>query len=314
MERRRIWEFAWMKFIYLIVIIIAILGLIFALSFRSIGVGSVAIIVDPMTGSISGPIVGPAWYIKAPWQYDVPIYYAMDTLGMWTDPEHPGDYSSIYGISKDGLRVGIDIMVRWSLDPLKIMDLYKTYPLLNWKDTTISSIVREEARHAISQYTAIKVIEEREVISRSMEEAISEVLLAEPSLRGTIINLEIDLRDIEPPADFLKAIEAKLTKEQEMIAAEFEKSRILILANATAMEKIIAAQAEAEVRIIVANATREAVEIISGETGSSNSTQMVELYLTLEALKVIAKETGFFVLVVTPEGVSVPIMIPPTAE
>jgi regulator of protease activity HflC (stomatin/prohibitin superfamily) len=116
------------------------------------------------------------------------------------------------------------------------------------------------------------------------------------ALLESLINVEVDLRDIDPPIDFLQAIEAKIAAEQAKLQAEFEREKILILANASAAEKIITAQGEASSRLIIANGTAESILIIARDTGM-NATELTNLYLTLEALKEIAKTTQNFVVI-----------------
>ena len=271
--------------------------------FRTVAVGYGAILVDPIGGTISGPITGPAWFLKAPWVSDVHVYYALDSVGMWSEGDVQGDYPAITPISKDGLRIEVDVLVRWSLDNTKLVDLYKRFPMLDLKDSAVSSVVRETARDIVGQYTAIQIIENRSIITQALSNEIKTALYAEESLLDSLENIEVDLRDIDPPVEFLKAIESKLAAEQAQLQAEFERNRILILANASAAEKIIAAEGEATSRLIIADGTAESIQIIAEDLGI-NATELTNLYLTLEALKEIAKTTGNFVVILGDEGLT----------
>lgn len=288
------------------VLIIIVLGVIFvgvvALnSWVSVGVGDAVLIVDATTGTIGDPILGASagFFVNgflrlAQLQYPVYIYYQMDSIGMWTEwtkeggEASRGEYPAIMGISKDGLEIEVDVLVRWSLNPDRVKSLYERYPGKNWKDVAIASIIREEVRHTISNFTAIEVIEKRATIEESLNQAIRTGLLGEPSLEGAIVEstLEVDLRDIDPSIEFVKAIEAKLAAEQAKIQAQFEYERALTLARA-----------EAESKIIVANGTKEAIDTIVSITGETNSTRIAELYLTVEALKTIAPSAENFVVI-----------------
>lgn len=284
-----------------VLVALLIVAIIFAIAiplviFRTVAVGYGKILVDPISQTISDPIIGPAWFAKAPWVSDINIYYALDSVGMWKEGELQGDFPPITPISKDGLRIEVDVLVRWSLDPTKLKALYQRFPNLDWKNRVVSSIVRETGRDVVGQYTAIEIIENRSVITRVLGEEIVASLYAEESLLESLINVEVDLRDIGPPIEFLQAIEAKLAAEQAKLQAEFEREKILILANASAAEKIIAAQGEASSRLIIANGTAESILIIARDTGM-NATELTNLYLTLEALKEIAKTTQNFVVI-----------------
>lgn len=287
----------------LIIIVLAVVfvGVVALNSWVSVGVGDAVLIVDATTGTISDPILGAAagFFVNgflrfAQLQYPVYIYYQMDSIGMWTEwtkeggEASRGEYPAIMGISKDGLEIEVDVLVRWSLNPDKVKSLYERYPGKNWKDVAIASIIREEVRHTISNFTAIEVIEKRATIEESLNQAIRTGLLGEPSLEGAIVEstLEVDLRDIDPSIEFVKAIEAKLAAEQAKIQAQFEYERALTLARA-----------EAESKIIVANGTKEAIDTIISITGETNSTRIAELYLTVEALKTIAPNAENFVVI-----------------
>jgi len=271
--------------------------------FRTVAVGYGAILVDPIAKTISGPIAGPAWFFKAPWVSDVHIYYALDSVGMWKEDAVQGDYPPITPISKDGLRIELDVLVRWSLDSTKLKALYERFPNLDWKDRVVASVIREAGRDIVGQYTVVEIIENRSVITRVLSEEIVSSLYAEESLLNSLINVEVDLRDVDPPAEFLKAIEAKLAAEQSKLQAEFERERILILANASAAEKIIAAQGEASSRLIVANGTAQSIRIIADNAGM-NTTELTNLYLTLEALKEIGETTENFVVILGQDGLT----------
>ncbi|MFB0522904.1 MAG: prohibitin family protein [Candidatus Bathyarchaeia archaeon] len=271
--------------------------------FRTVAVGYGAILVDPIAKSISGPITGPAWFFKAPWVTDIHIYFAIDSIGMWKEDAVQGDYPPITPISKDGLRIELDVLVRWSLDSTKLNALYERFPNLDWKDRVVASVIREAGRDIVGQYTVVQIIENRSVITQTLSDEIVSSLYAEESLLNALINVEVDLRDVDPPAEFLKAIEAKLAAEQSKLQAEFERERILILANASAREKIIAARGEAESRLIVANGTAESIRIIAEDAGM-NTTELTNLYLTLEALKEIGRTTENFVVILGQDGLT----------
>jgi len=287
--------------VLIVVIIVAVL--IPLLFLRTVDVGYGALVVDPLSGTVSQPVIGPAWFIQPPWAYTKNIYYAIDSIGMWKEDGLIGDFPPITPISKDGLRIEVDLLVRWSIDPTKLVSLFQRFPNLDWKERVISSVVREVGRNVMGQYTAIEVIENRSIITKDLSDEIVASLVTEESLLNAILNVEVDLRDIDPPIEFLTAIEAKLAAEQAKLQAEFEKARILILANASAAEKIIAAEGEATSRMIVANGTAASIRIIAQDAGM-NATELTNLFLTLEALKEIAKTTQTFVVVMGQDGLT----------
>jgi len=278
-------------------ILILIVSIMFGLTMViSVGVGHAVLLVDPLTKSTSEPIVGPTYVVKAPWVTAVDVYYATDSFE-----------DTIACFSSDQLEMQIQILVRWSLDPGKLRDLYQNYPRLNYKQSAIESIMAETIRLVTKNFTALQTIEFRDVVRNEVESAVQQEVMKEPSLAGALVQFEFDLRNIGYPTKYTAAIEDKLVAEQQKIQADFEKQRILILANATAQEVIIKAAGDAEAKVIEANATSEAIELVLASAGQSgNETRIAELYLWVQALQRIAPDID--ILIVGADGT--PVLIP----
>jgi len=295
------------------VVVIIIIGGVLVFSFGRIGVGYVAVVVDPIFGSTTavGDGANARFFFKAPWASVYNVYVATDSVNMWSEPTAVGDFPAVESLTKDGLRVNVDITVRWRISASGVVDLYRRFPGLDWKDRAIIPIIREAIRNLVVDFTAIETIERRGVIDTMMEESLSEALNREPSLAGAIILDAVDLRRISLPDTFINAIESKLAAEQLAIAAEFNKTRILVVANATAQSQIIQADGLAKSKIIIANATREAIDAIAAQRPELNSTQITNLYLYLETLKDIAETGKGSFIIVTGEAGQYIIPVPP---
>ena len=287
------------KSIGFVVILIVILGftVVFGLTMIiSVGVGHAVLLVDPLTKTTSEPIIGPTYVVKAPWVTSINVYYATDSY-----------QDTIACFSSDQLEMQIQVLIRWSLDPSKLTELFLKYPRLNYKTTAIESILAETIRLVTKNFTALQTIEFRDVVSNQIETAVRREITREPSLVGALVSFEFDLRNIGYPAKYTSAIEDKLVAEQQKIQADFERQRILVLANATAQEVIIKAAGEAEAKIIEATATREAIELVLESVGQSgNQTRIAELYLWVQTLQRIAPDID--ILLVGADGT--PVLIP----
>lgn len=229
-------------------------GMLAFLNFINIDTGHAVIWINPITHTVTGPSTGPAWTFKLPWVRAIDIYYATTSTEMWTDndlpidhPKRTGEYPAIHVLSQDGLDIEVDILIRYQLDPNSLVDLYRSFPNRDWEDRVISSVVREDVRDVIGQFTAIEVIERREALSTIMTNTIFNSLIEEPTLNKALLEstIQIDLRDIDPTSKFKEAVEAKLTAEQQKIQAEFERERRIVQANATAIAALIEAQGQA---------------------------------------------------------------------
>ena len=281
----------------LLVIVLVIFAIMVPLTLVvSVGVGHGAVLVDPVSKSISDPILGPTYALKAPWVSVVDVYYATESYE-----------TTVPCFSSDQLEMQIGVLLRWSLIPDKIRDLYSNYPRMDYKETAIESIMEETIRLITKKYTALETIEFREIVRNEMETIVLEELQTEQSLAGALTRLEFDLKNIDYPEKYTSSIEDKLVAEQQKIQAGFEREKILILANATAQEVVIKALGQAEAQVVEANATRQAIELVLESVGQSgNETRIAELYLWVQALQRIAPEVE--ILIVGTDGI--PVLIP----
>lgn len=258
-----------------VLVIVIVAGIIVGFTlFYTVGVGEAALLVDPLAGTVSEPRIGPTWGLRAPWVRVVKVYYATDTFE-----------DVIPCFSSDQLEMQIEVLIRWSLDPDKIKELYQNFPNLNYKEKAIESIMAETIRLVTKNYTALETIEFRDVVAYEVEQSVLNRITAEPSLADALIRLELDLKNVGYPRKYTDAIEDKLVAEQQKIQAEFERERILVLANATAQKQIIEAQGIAQSKILQANGTREAINLILTINPDIDSEKITELYMWLEAMK-----------------------------
>jgi regulator of protease activity HflC (stomatin/prohibitin superfamily) len=281
-----------LRIIIIIGVAIVVIGLLVFTMIFNVGVGEAGMVVDPLTGSISDPVIGPTFGIKAPWTSLTTVTYARETLGMWGDGSDKfADYAAINCFSKDQLEMQVDIMIRWSVDPNKLKDLYQSYPSLNWEDKAVASLVREHIRYITKQYTAVQTIELRDQIGLEIEQELTNAINGAESLREAIINVEVDLRNVGLPAKYTSSIEDKLAAQQLKIQAEFEAERKIILANADAQALLIGANATAEQKIIDGQGIREAIDVLVAEHSIADEDYMdfLDLYVYLKTLETLAE-------------------------
>jgi regulator of protease activity HflC (stomatin/prohibitin superfamily) len=298
----------------LILIIIMVFAAVFTAVFFltmwvNVPVGNVVVLVDPIAGSISDPILGPTWVTKAPWVQPVQIGIAVDTLGMWGDgSDRTANFPTIKSFSRDQLEMQIDILIRWRLDIGKVKQLYENLPQKNWKNDIIASIAREQVRLITKDFNTIETIEQRDFVAQTMRDAIWDKLSTSESLAGAVIDFEFELRNIGYPVKYTSAIEDKLVAEQQKIQADFERQIVIINANANAEKITIEAAAKANATVIEANATREAIQLVLEAAGAdpNNETRVAELYLVVQTLQQIAPDIDM--LIMAPDGT--PILIP----
>jgi regulator of protease activity HflC (stomatin/prohibitin superfamily) len=294
----------------IVVLLVSFLAVFALTMWVNVPVGNAVVMVDPLGGSISEPILGPTWATKAPWVNPVQIKVAVDTLGMWGDgSDRTADFPTVKSFSKDQLEMEIDIMIRWRLDSSKVNKLYENLPQKNWKNDIIASIAREQVRIVTKDFNTIETIEQRDYVAQTMRDAIWNKLSTSAPLAGAIADFEFELRNIGYPDTYTIAIEAKLVAEQQKIQADFERQIVVIEATATAEKITIEAAANANATIIEADATKEAIELVLDAAGASgDDTRLAELYLTVQTLRQIAPDIDM--LIMAPDGT--PILLPST--
>lgn len=286
-----------------VIVLIIMLGGALFLSISNIGVGYVAVVVDPIFGSTSvlGTGSNAQYFLKAPWASVFKIYVATDSVHMWSEAEEEGDFPAVESLTKDGLKVDVDITVRWSIAPGAAADLFRRYPAMDWKDRAIIPIIRETIRNMLVDYTAIQTIELRATLGVALATSLERALQDEASLSNAVALDAVNIRKITLPDNFVNAIEKKLAAEQLSIAAEFNKTRLLVIADANAQSAIIEAQGMAESRLIIANATRLSLDIIAQASPGTDLDELTRLYLYLETLKDIAA-SGNAQFIVAPDA------------
>ncbi len=296
--------------VIIIVVVVAVSAAIFFLTmWVNVPVGNAVVMVDPIAGAISDPVVGPTWATKAPWVSPVQIEIAVDTLGMWGDgTDSSADFPTVKSFSKDQLEMEIDIMIRWRLDVSKVRQLYENLPQKNWKNDIIASIAREQVRIVTKEFNTIETIERRDFVASTIRDAIWDKLSTSAPLAGALIDFEFELRNIGYPAKYTSAIEDKLVAEQQKIQADFERQIVVINATANAEKITIEAAAKANATVIEATATREAIKLVLEAAGvdSGNETRVAELYLVVQTLQQIAPDIDM--LIMAPDGT--PILLP----
>ena len=294
----------------IIVVLVGLFSIVFFLTmWVNVPVGNAVVLVDPVAGKVTGPVIGPTWATKAPWVSAVQIKIAVDTLGMWSSGSDPtADLPTVKSFSKDQLEMEIDIMMRWRLDSSKVKDLYENLPQKNWKNDIIASIAREQVRIVTKEFNTIETIEKRDFVAQTMRDAIWSKISSSVPLAGAITDFEFELRNIGYPARYTSSIEDKLVAEQQKIQADFERQIVVINATANAEKITIEAAAKANATVIEANATREAIELVLEAAGvdSNNETRIAELYLVVQTLQEIAPDIDM--LIMAPDGT--PILLP----
>jgi regulator of protease activity HflC (stomatin/prohibitin superfamily) len=218
------------------IVILSAIGLVILLfgnsMFYKLKPGERAIIFRQFTTGLDKENVFiPGFHVVAPWndliQYDVREKQREETMDV---------------LDKSGLSVNLDVSVRFNPIYLSIGYLHEKFGE-NYVNVLVIPEVRSSVRQVAGRYTA------EEIYSTKRDE-VEKAIISETAvvLKDNYIEMRaLLIRSINLPADIKRAIENKLTFEQEAFAMKFinEKERL------EAERKKIAAEGEARANKII---------------------------------------------------------------
>lgn len=288
-----------------VIVLVAALTLV-AITIYFVELGEVVVIVDPITGTISEPVIGPSVGFKAPWAYLVRDYAGVEAVDMFYEP--PRDYPAVESLTKDGVVSQVDITIRYRIIPERFNLLVKYYPRLNYEEDFLVSTARQVVREIIATFTMTDLIEKRDFVARSVEEALASRIKSDEVIGKCLDLLGVNLRNIKLPETVVAAINEKMAAQQRALKAEYERQAALIQANASAQAALIQAEGQAKAMLTMARAQAESIRLLASETGVPAS-DIVAYFYYLEALKQLA-QAGKATVVITPTGVTPVVPVP----
>lgn len=143
--------------------------------------------------------------------------------------------SDAQAASSDLQTVKTTIAVNYNIDPAHVVDLYTTVGT-NYVSVIIDPAVQKAVKATTAKYTAEQLITKRQEVSDAIQSALADDI-ATSFLKVTAISLT----NFEFSPGFNQAIEAKVTAEQNALAAKnlleqkkFEAEQTIVTAEATA--------------------------------------------------------------------------------
>lgn len=172
---------------------------------------------------------------------------------------------SIQVRTKDGQQVYIDASVIYAIDPVKSVDLYRT-----WRFTYQDGLVRPQARGVIRDAASQYGVEEIVSSKRAEMQAIITERLREVFATNNLTLRDFVLRNIRFSDEYAAAVEQKQIAEQQAEQARFvveskkqEAEQARQIAQGQADAAVIASQGAAEARLIQAQAEAEANRLLA---------------------------------------------------
>ncbi|TFI48359.1 paraslipin [Diaphorobacter sp. DS2] len=208
--------------------------------------------------------------------------------------EIPLDVPSQVCITKDNTQLQVDGILYFQVtDPMRA-----SYGSSNYI-TAISQLAQTTLRSVIGKLELDKTFEERDMINAQVVQAIDEA-----ALNWGVKVLRYEIKDLTPPAEILRAMQAQITAEREkraLIAASEGRRQEQINIATGEREAFIArsegekqaainnAQGEAAAITAVAEATAQAIERIAAAIRQPGGEQAVQLKVAEKAVEAYGK-------------------------
>lgn len=194
---------------HVVILILFIVG--FSISASAIGtVPSGSVGVKTRFGAVRQNYVNPGVYIKAPFIEDVKII----------DIKNQKEEARASAASKDLQTVNSQIAVNYTLREDQVVKLYATVGL-DYKVRIIDPIIQEAVKSVTAKFTAEELITKREEVSEEIKHHLVEKL----SPQGIEVQ-NFSIIDFDFSKSFNDAIEAKVTAEQDALAAKNKNEQI----------------------------------------------------------------------------------------
>lgn len=194
-------------------------------------------------GQVSDKVLGEGFHWYNPFNTDV-HEIKVQTTSITYDKDNAGVLTAA---SKDLQEVAISVVINYHPDPTKVNAVYQQYGE-DYESTIVSPIIREVVKNASAQFTAEELVTKRtefaERINSDLGSRFQEKMMVFE--RSNVVNIDFS-------ASFNRAIEAKVTAEQEALAEKNKLEKV----KYEAQQQIETAKAEAETIRIKAEAVNK---------------------------------------------------------
>jgi regulator of protease activity HflC (stomatin/prohibitin superfamily) len=209
--------------------LLRVVGLLLAAVGILLVVGSTVIVIDPgqvgvrhAFGTVDPEALLPGVRFVSPWS-EVERYSTREE--QWPEAGHAAE--TIPALSSEQMGMNVDVAVRWQIDARDAPHIFNEIGNEEQIRNVVLNAIRKGVRDGMVQYS-INDIPQRNKIAASMQAQVDSALVTRP--RGVaeapfrIAHLSaFFLRNLEPPAQVVQAINNKIAQEQQI---ETERHRV----------------------------------------------------------------------------------------
>lgn len=217
-----------------------IIVLIFSFPFGTVGAGERGI--QLRFNAVTGKVMNEGLYFR------IPFVEKIKTL----DVKVQKDQTTASAASKDLQTVSSVVALNFHLQPEKVSEIYQEVGI-NYKERIIDPAIQEAVKASTAKFTAEELITKREVVREEVK------TLLKDKLRDRSINVdEFNIVNFDFSKSFNDAIEAKVTAEQQALAAKNKLEQIKF----EAQQSIESAKGKAEAIKIESQALRDNPQVL----------------------------------------------------
>jgi regulator of protease activity HflC (stomatin/prohibitin superfamily) len=141
-------------------------------------------------------------------------------------PERGEQAEEIAALSSEQMGTTVDVSLRWQIDPQQAPRIFTEIGDEAQIRSAVRNAIREGVRDGMVQYS-INDIAKRTLIANTMESLVDSALVTQPRAGGDPFRIAtvtaFFLRDLQPPAQVVQAINNKIAQEQQI---ETERHRV----------------------------------------------------------------------------------------
>ena len=227
--------------------------------------GMGAVRISQMSGTLPGTLY-PGVHFVTPLVDSVQVFDLRDHL-FTAGVAEPGAKKAPAGAglkvqSREGLNIGLEVTVRYRLDPSKLASVQARLPQPADKEL-VPPVVASAWRELTPQYSVKEIFATRREEVRAKAASIITRKLASD---GIVVE-EVMLSDVELPDEYARGLEGLLLKEQQddqmSVDTEIQQKQVRIAelqAEAEAAQKVKAAEGEAQSKVVEAKGESDAMQ------------------------------------------------------
>lgn len=184
-------------------------------------------------------------------QFKLPLVETIVPISIMADAV---EIKNVEGATKDTQPVHTSLVVRYHINEKNVLTVYKEYAKDGNLDSYVATAAMEAFKAVTAKYDATELISKRGDVSN----AVNSTIQSKVAKYGVEV-LNVDMTAFNFSPEYMKAINAKVTEEQQKLAEQNKLERIKV----EQQQKVVTAQAESDAAIATAKGKAEAVRLES---------------------------------------------------